>query len=69
MLRFMPPRATTFRRKVWYYKLADCDKYREELSEATLLQISKLITKSTKNIQDNLETILNAADKSIPNKL
>ena len=37
LLKFTPPRATTFKRKVWYYKLSDYDKYREELSEASLL--------------------------------
>ena len=48
LLRFTPPRANTLKRKVWYYKLADYDKYREDLSEATLLQRSKLIAKSTR---------------------
>ena len=32
LLKFTPPRATAFKRTVWYYKLADYDKYREELS-------------------------------------
>ena len=41
LLKFTPRCETTFRRKVWYYKLTDSDKYREELSEGSLLQKSQ----------------------------
>ena len=69
LLKFTPPRATTFKRKVWYYKLADYDKYREELSEASLLLKIQTNNNIDQNIQDFSEIILNAADKSIPNKI
>ena len=46
-------------------KFGDYDKYREERSEASLLQ--KIQTNN--NIDHNIQDILNAADKSIPNKL
>ena len=39
------------------------------MSEAKLLQRYKTNNNIDHNIQDILETILNAADKSIPNKL
>ena len=69
LLKFTPPRATTFKRKVWYYKLADYDEYREELSEASLLLKIQTNNSIDQNIQDFSEIILNAADKSIPNKI
>ena len=69
LLKFTPPRATTFKRKVSYYKLADYDKYREELSEASLLLKIQTNNNIDQNIQDFSDIILNAADKSIPNKI
>ena len=69
LLKFTPPRATTFKRKVWYYKLADYDKYREELSEASLLLKIQTNNNIDQNIQDFSDIILNAADISIPNKI
>ena len=35
-LKFTPPRASSFKRKIWHYKLADYNKFRELLSEASL---------------------------------
>ena len=69
LLKFTPPHAFTFKRKVWYYKSADYDKCREELSEASLLLKIQTNNNIDQNIQDFSEIILNAADKSIPNKI
>ena len=69
LFKFTPPRATTFKRKVWYYKLTDYDKYREDLSEASLLLKIQTNNNIDQNIQDFSEIILNAADKSVPNKI
>ena len=39
LLKFTPPRATSFKRKTWCYKLAEYTKYRELLSKANLENI------------------------------
>ena len=36
LLKLTPPRASSFKRKIWCYKLADYNKFRELLSEASL---------------------------------
>ena len=48
---------------------SDYDKYRDELSEASLPLKIQTNNNIDQNIQGISETILNAADKTIPNKL
>ena len=51
------------------YKLADYEKYRLELSERNIHEITHLISNIDQNIKDITEAIMQAADKSIPNKI
>ena len=68
---FTPPRASSFKRKIWYYKLADYNKFRELLSEASLENLiqSNDNIHVNQNIQDITDAIVSAAEKSIPNKI
>ena len=52
-----------------YYKLADYEKYRLELSERNIHEKTQLTSNIDQNIKDITEAIMQAADKSIPNKI
>ena len=69
LLKFTPPRASSFKRKIWYYKLADYNKFRELLSEASLENLIQSNDNINQNIQDITDAIVSAAEKSIPNKI
>ena len=69
LLRFTLPRASSFKRKIWYYKLADYNKFRELLSEASLENLIQSNDNINQNIQDITDAIVSAAEKSIQNKI
>ena len=69
LLKFTWPRASSFKRKIWYYKLADYNKFRELLSEASLENLFQSNDNINQNIQDITDAIVSAAEKSIPNKI
>ena len=70
-LKFTRPKIKNFKRRIWIYKLADYDKYRRLLSESELVtqleQDSDIIGSS--NVKLINQTILKAAENSIPNKV
>ncbi|MCG8077783.1 MAG: reverse transcriptase family protein, partial [Candidatus Thiodiazotropha taylori] len=68
-LKFLRPQIKNFRRRIWYYKLADYDKYRTILSESNLVDKIEHDHNMDCNIKDIMDVILDAADKSIPNKV
>ena len=69
LLKFILPCASSFKRKIWYYKLADYNKFRELLSEASLENLIQSNDNINKNIEDITDAIVSAAEKSIPNKI
>ena len=69
LLKFTRPRASSFKRKIWYYKLADYNKFRELLSEASLENLFQSNDNINQIIQDITNAIVSAAEKSIPNKI
>ena len=69
LLKFTRPISKSFKRRVWYYKLADYEKYRLELSERNIHEKTQLTINIDQNIKDITEAIMQAADKSIPNKI
>ena len=69
LLKFTRPITRSFKRRVWYFKLADYEKYRLELSERNIYEKTQLTSNIDQNIKDITEAIMQAADKSIPNKI
>ena len=69
LLKFTHPITQFFKRGVLYYKLADYEKYRLELSERNIHEKTQLTSNINQNIKDITEAIMQAADKSIPNKI
>ena len=67
--KFTPPRASSFKRKIWCYKLADYNQFRELLLEASLENFIQSNDNINQNIQDITDAIVLAAEKSIPNKI
>ena len=63
------PITKSFKRRVWYYKLADIEKYRLDFSERNIHEKTQLTSNIDQNIKDITEAIMQAADKSIPNKI
>ena len=68
LLKFTCPITKSFKRRVWYYKLADLEKYRLKLSERNIHGITQLTSNIDQNIKDITEAIMQAADKSKPKK-
>ena len=69
LLKSTPPRAHSFKRKLWFYKLADYNKCRELLCEAYLENIIQSNDNTDLNIKVITDAIVPAAEKSIPNKI
>ncbi|MEW8545280.1 MAG: reverse transcriptase family protein, partial [Candidatus Thiodiazotropha sp.] len=69
LLKFLRPPNKTFKRKIWNYPQADFNKYRNLLSQ---LDFENHIVTNT-NIDDNVkfitESIADAGEQSIPNKI
>ncbi|MCG8113671.1 MAG: reverse transcriptase domain-containing protein [Candidatus Thiodiazotropha taylori] len=68
VLKFTRPHPPSFQRKIWYYKLADYDKFRAILSESNLLEKVEIDDNIDHNVQVLTETTFRAAEESIPNK-
>ena len=69
VLKFTRMHTPSFRRKIWNYGLADYDKYRMILMDSNLLQKIEVDENIDQNIQVISDTIIKAAEESIPNKI
>ena len=69
VLKFTRTHTPSFRRKIWNYRLADYDKYRMILMDSELLQKIEVDENIDQNIQVISDTIIKAAEESIPNKI
>ncbi len=68
VLKFDKPKLTTFKRRIWLYDKGDFNKYRDLLKNLNLDTVIQSNTpENTATILSNL--IVDAASKSIPNKL
>ena len=69
LMKFLRPENKTFKRKVWNYKLANFDRYREILTDFYLEEK----VNQTHNINENIdcisEAIMTAAEQTVPNKI
>ena len=59
----------TFKRKVWNFKLANFERYREILADYNLEEKVNLSTDMDENINPISEAIMSAAEQAIPNKV
>ena len=69
LLKFLRPENKTYKRKVWNYKLADFNGYREILSDYNLEEKVSLSNDIDENINCISEAITSAAEQAIPNKM
>ena len=69
LLKFLRPVNKNFKRKVWNYKLANFDRYREILTDFNLEEKVNLSTDINDNINCISEAIMSAAEQTIPNKI
>ena len=68
LLKFLRPRTAAYKRRVWYYKLADYDKYRQLLMDSNIMEKIDSHTNIDQNVKDMTDAITKAAEDSIPNK-
>ena len=68
LLKFVQPKVKPYKRKIWDYKNADFGKYRQLLSEHGLANQVRDTVPHT-SVQIISDAIIDAADKSIPNKI
>ena len=68
-MTFIRPQNKTFKRKVWYFKLSNFERYREILADYNLEEKVNLSTDIVENINHITETIMSAAEQAIPNKV
>ena len=60
----------SFKRRVWYYKLADFEEFRFDLSGRSIHEKKTQLTRNIdQNIEDITKAIMQAADKPLPNKI
>ena len=69
LLKFTRPVTKNFKRKIWSYKRADYDKYRNRLAESDLITQLEHDRDIDSNVKLINQTILKAAESSIPNKV
>ena len=69
LLKFLRPANKSFKRKIWNYKLANFDRYRELLHESNLEEKVNQFNDLDENVKCISEAIISAADKFIPNKI
>ena len=69
LLKFLRPANKTFKRKIWNYKLANFDRYRELLHESNLEEKVNRSNDIDENVKCISEAIISAANESIPNKI
>ena len=69
LLKFLRPVSKTYTRRIWNYKLADFDKFRSSLTEYSLTAKVEEITDLDINAQQITDSLIYAAEKSIPNKV
>ena len=67
-LKFIRPKARTYKRKIWNYQRAEFVKYRQLLSEHDLVTQIRDHDLDT-GVQIIADAIFDAAEKSIPNKV
>ena len=68
LLKFIRPKAGTYKRKIWNYQRADFGKFRQILSEQDLVSQVRQNDLDT-SVQIMTDAIFNAADQSIPNRV
>ena len=68
-MKFIKPQNKTFKRKVWYCKLASFERYREILVDYNLEEKLNLSTDIDENIKHITEAIMFAAAQAIQNKV
>ena len=68
LLKFLRPRTAAYKRRVWYYKLADYDKYRQLLMDSNIMEKIDSHTNIDQNVKDMTDAITKAAEDSIPHK-
>ena len=68
LLKFIRPKTTTYKRKIWNYQRADFVKFRHILSEHDLPEQIRGKELDT-SVQIVADAIFDAAEKSIPNKI
>ena len=69
VLKFTYTHTPSFRRKIWNYRLADYEKYRMILMDDDLPQKIEVDENIDQNIQVISDTLIKAAEESIPNKI
>ena len=69
IMKFIRPQNKTFKRKVWNFKLANFERYREILADYNLEEKVNLSTDIDENINYITEAIMSAAEQAIPNKV
>ena len=69
LLKFLRPAMKTYSRRIWNYKLADFDKFRELLSDYNLIAKVEETTDLDLNAQQITDALFFAAEHSIPNKV
>ena len=67
LLKYLRPVSKTYTRRIWNYKLADFDKFRSSLTEYNLT--AEETTDLDINAQQITDSLMYAAEKSIPNKV
>ena len=66
---FIPDQTIAFKRRVWNYKRADFDKFRDLLSQKDFETRLASINNIDENVKYIIETIHEAASQSIPNNV
>ena len=69
VLKFLRPAMKTYSRRIWNYKLADFDKFRELLSDYNLIAKVEETTDLDINAQQITDALFFAAEQSISNKV
>ena len=69
LLKSLVPKIIAFKRRVWNYKRADFDKFRDLLSQKDLETRLASISNIDKSVKYITETIHEAASQSIPNNV
>ena len=69
LLKFVCPKPKLTKRKIWYYQRADFNRYRELLSEYDFHNNVELEPNIDNIVNVINKTILEAAEKSVPNKV
>ncbi|MCF1459523.1 MAG: reverse transcriptase family protein, partial [Shewanella sp.] len=69
LLKFLCPKPKLIKRKIWYYERADFVKYRDLLSGSDLINKINIDPNIDSNVSIINEVVLEAARKSVPNKV